>query len=1514
MKTNRFNIRASALAGVSAAALIVAASTVWSAPAPQTSYSLDLTGVLATVATQTEYLIDVTVLPDPQIAPTAAVITGSSVTNVFGSGTGFAAQASNNVFTSTAISNKATSVLPSDRIVDLSLIGNDGTNDGIGILQDQMTGVAGAVTPVPITSSVTGGAFTNSLTNFSTGSVDTSNNLLAASTTVNLITPDYAVRGTIPTGYASAVQGSSSAGFATSSLSITNAASVAITSVQTAYNAGAVSGSSAKIVGGTIGDTITATGAISVTAPQTVDNNTVRADFAANSAHNIFLAEIGGNPTFNGSVLVSNNQANIETGGTGLINAASVTDVHISINNLDTDISVAGLADVSNNAVSASATGNAAGAGGVNGGAPTIGNAIAFANGLNVLGTGSTAGNSLGIPSSNVLSSVLGGDLILGNGQGNQGTEIGSVNSGTQIFVQANDLAATGSINVNGNSVSTASTGNVAVDTIQALGGASIQGTVVAANLQTNDATPIHATTTNDHIGAVPVGGGGDNAANGATSVSNNTLSASATGSLSGDPTVRTIALDATNLTSTGGLATIATTSQWEVGPILANTGGGISASNVQANFGVTTPITGTVSLSAIGALFASGLTDASADVNGNSIAASASGNVGYTSVALSGSNGAFSAGVSSTQYNANPVTASATGVVVDIWSTSGTINNSDLVLSNNSIGSSALGNSATNSLSATGFANLTVGGASANTWGFPNQNAWYDPGSPAQFANRVTGALALSNNQTNDGNVTASVADSGTNPLDANGFALFYSATGALTGSTVSLTGNSVSTSAIGAQATNTLTLGGGNLTTVSGAADQIASLGNVQFQGGVDGGVAISSTIDLTGAAGALGILSSGSVATSTLTVDSNSLTAFAAGNFGTNALRVTGTNYGSTAPGTPLEGVQLIGLRVQAEFALQNAQFDNSTYNGTGSRTASITAADVGIALTGNSTVGASPLTVSNNSLDADARNNYASNTLGLTGFSTLSTSAGLQNFQNGVSPVTATIANSKIGIDADSYDVTGSALTVSDNSLRGRAIGNTAFNTLDVGSTTLGGNSGNTGASASMTSLPNVNTPYVVTADYALGSYQGVNGNITSTVSGVFQLDLTDGALSGGSATLSGNSMLAYAEGNNGVNTLAILAGTTSALSGGLMSQQRSDGSTAAATAGYGSDLAFGGIQAGSVSGTPVSVSGNSLTAIAANNDVTNTLTATATSNLVGSGTGAQAIVGTTGPIVAVTADYALFNVQDATNGAVTATANPGGWGVTIGGTTGTSATTIENNTVTAQARVNDAINTLSLSGKNVGASAALGNWQESYNPSTATVSSGAMGFSGGGAISNSPLNVSGNSFIASAGGNTASNGVSVTATNYTTPINAASGGTVVGGGYQATATYAVLNMQQNNGAVNSSVTGLNIGINVGASTPPSVSNSPMSVSGNSVVASAYGNSASNSITMSAGVGTLPSASLTSSQLNTGAVTSTVTGVQIGINVGANTGSSGVSSNNTIGAVAVGNSVANTVGIH
>src|SRR5690606_10561047 len=107
-------------------------------------------------------------------------------------------------------------------------------------------------------------------------------------------------------------------------------ASVAITSVQVGWESGPGAGSVAgadNIDIGMINDD-TAVGA--VTATLSVADNRISTQYTGNQARNVFYAENGGSPLFVGSVVVSNNQANIETSApTSTDFAAYVTDSSI---------------------------------------------------------------------------------------------------------------------------------------------------------------------------------------------------------------------------------------------------------------------------------------------------------------------------------------------------------------------------------------------------------------------------------------------------------------------------------------------------------------------------------------------------------------------------------------------------------------------------------------------------------------------------------------------------------------------------------------------------------------------------------------------------------------------------------------------------------------------------------------------------------------------------------------------------------------------------------------------------------------------------------------------------------------------------------------------------------------------------------------------------------------------------------------------------------------------------------
>src|SRR5690606_391848 len=124
-----------------------------------------------------------------------------------------------------------------------------------------------------------------------------------------------------------------------------------------------------------------------------------------------------------------------------------------------------------------------------------------------------------------------------------------------------------------------------------------------------------------------------------------------------------------------------------------------------------------------------------------------------------------------------------------------------------------------------------------------------------------------------------------------------------------------------------------------------------------------------------------------------------------------------------------------------------------------------------------------------------------------------------------------------------------------------------------------------------------------------------------------------------------------------------------------------------------------------------------------------------------------------------------------------------------------------------------------------------------------------------------------------------------------------------------ASAGLLNSQSNSGDVSASSTNAVYRVARNADTG-AVTNGPGSVGGNSVGAIAFGNSATNSVTL-AGLPTGTStAALGSHQVNSGAITASVTGASLGITAGVGVGSSSLGvSGNTISANAVGNSVSN-----
>ena len=419
-----------------------------------------------------------------------------------------------------------------------------------------------------------------------------------------------------------------------------------------------------------------------------------------------------------------------------------------------------------------------------------------------------------------------------------------------------------------------------------------------------------------------------------------------------------------------------------------------------------------------------------------------------------------------------------------------------------------------------------------------------------------------------------------------------------------------------------------------------------------------------------------------------------------------------------------------------------------------------------------------------------------------------------------------------IDTDDFVViTSSTLTVDGNSQSSRAVANTAINSVDLEAT-------NTGAGAS------------------LGSNQSV---FVSNVGAVSNLDIFAPVASGDSTvSMSDNSNLAVAVGNNVTNSVVVdttNADETSipgnayvdvddedvvALGDHVLANQQwveesLIGSSAVTTI-YNDDLIYDetpGVQDGSVM-----VEGNSTLAEASANRAVNSMDVSAGSTLQASAGVVNSQVSSASVIAGATTDagIALYGELAGSDAVVD-----------------TSSVTLGGNTTSALARGNAATNALNYSaGSNYGevaaffdpasatfasdnvnvtARAAVLNDQDNFGPVTAqsTDASYVIALNSGAAdqaVTNATIGVIGNSVSAAAYGNTANNSLSVA------PLNT------------GMATAGIGNSQNNLGQVTASVTTVSYGVTSGLG---AVAGSSLSVSGNSVTATAVGNNAVSAIT-------------------------------------------------------------------
>lgn len=800
-----------------------------------------------------------------------------------------------------------------------------------------------------------------------------------------------------------------------------------------------------------------------------------------------------------------------------------------------------------------------------------------------------------------------------------------------------------------------------------------------------------------------------------------------------------------------------------------------------------------------------------------------------------------------------------------------------------------------------------------------------------------VSGAFVTLNDQLIKGDVTATTQGiGGTGP----GFLVFSA--GTVTGSTINNDFNTLSAQAQAAVATNSTTL------TVGGA---LTELGNTGADGDtVANGAAIANIQEVTDSVNVFAGVQAGGAATvellsgligSTSTASSNKVQAFAEGATSTNALTVSATtlNVADGSTGDATTSVSIDFITADTAFAVTNVQ-----NGGTGSVMAVLEDSAM-ISTRVNSNVDGSKVTSAGNMQDAFASSNKSTNSLSLSA-TTLSGDAGLANSQTSASDVRAFIG----GADGEGFipgavganvgaivtvnqNVIDSTIAVTGNMVRGSAISNSGTNSLTVAATTLSGD-GNVKQAVASAGEGTYNA-----ADYSLGSVQVTLADASSetAIASTFGIDQAfDKLLSGSSLSVSNNTQFGEALANTVTNRVSVASTDVGAVGTVPTTALNNFQYVGSATIDSGSDMEI--FTNAASDGSSIALNGNSNTALGVANNASNIMSVTGVT-VDGTVSDGDAYANRSG--TQVIADFAINNTQQSSGveGAVNSTALTTIYNADIndgfvGGTGGTEASagllnssvTMSNNVTTAEASSNRALNSLSVSATNSAATAAVGNFQDSNNAVNAVASSetastsiameldvrGATGdFGRNYAASGSTVTMANNSTTALARGNSASNTL-----NYT--VSASYDGVTtdaVNGGNNIAAAAVVFNAQENSGAINAEANSVNysIELNDGASgLAYGPINSSISMTGNAVNAVAFGNTATNNLTMSTFGAGIPSSINANIQFNSGNVTATATLANMGVSSArAVQGSAIRNSGNSASASAIGNNSVSTI---
>ncbi len=896
----------------------------------------------------------------------------------------------------------------------------------------------------------------------------------------------------------------------------------------------------------------------------------------------------------------------------------------------------------------------------------------------------------------------------------------------------------------------------------------------------------------------------------------------------------------------------------------------------------------------------ATGATNGSTlDVTSNTQGSTAIGSTAANAMALSGTTVGTGAAIVSGQTNDShsDVTATTTGNASIVAASLGETG-SAVSMTDNKLQSRATGGSVANTLGVSATT-VTLQAPDATAAAVISNSALT---SDTSLSGTVSGAYATLNDQLISGDVSAT-----TNSAGLAGYRIQVS-NSVENGSTITNDRNALTAQAQGAVATNSTAVNvGGSFTEGEAAAVKVANgavVANIQELADSANVTATVNTVVGEVYTPAVYTVVSGNVEASSIDASSNKAQAYAEGATSTNSLNVTAQTLNVAAGDSAVPGSNLSSSTLTANTAFAVANRQDS---GTGSIIAQVIPAGILTGVDGNTD--GSSVTSTGNMQDAFATSNKSTNGLSLSA-TTLDGDAGVINAQNSAADVGSIVMDTGVEVGF-SGSVTDSSVAVTGNMARGSAIGNVGNNTLSVAATTL---SGDGTADQAVADSDNIAT----TADFSLGNSQVLDsgGSSNTLVAAQFGIDQSiDHTLSNSKLSVSNNVQFGEALGNSATNSVTLVA--TGAGSAGIDPTAALDNSQTGNSAAISSYSSMDVYANAASSASSIALNGNSNTALGVVNTGSNSMSIT---GLAVDGSSSSAVIDL--GVNTTTADYALNSYQSA-GGTLTSTAQSAvhNTDYTDETTSGlqNGSVTMSKNATTAEGSANRVANSLSVSATDNGATAAIGNEQysstgvtstasfTSYKLTLATETEDTMAASG------STLAMDGNTTTALARGNSASNALNYTVgASYTgVPTNP----TIEGTGY-ATAGALVLNAQTNEGSVAANAYSVSYAVDLSGSVGDGTGaalNSSANMANNAVTAVAYGNSATNSVTMSTFAYGIPSTAISNAQENAGAVTATATSVAFNMTMtGPVSGSALRNGGNSVSAQAIGNSSVSSIG--